>query len=139
MRRDVAIWSTVEPGLGIVAAAGATLRPLFRSFYNLSSRGTHQNRNSRKGYQQNYNEDNGLGPVESMKLRDDVKKSGGGVRTSIKSPMREEGWGLEGNMEEGIKIHKMVEISRVEEGEGSESGSERWHGMRMGREERDMV
>ena len=137
MRRDVAIWSTVEPGLGIVAAAGATLRPLFRSFYNLSSRGTHQNRNSRKGYQQNNNYDNGLASVESMQLRDDVKKSGGGVRTSIKSPMREGDW----RSEENGKIHKTVEISRVEERDGSESGneSERWHEMRMGREERDMV
>jgi hypothetical protein len=136
MRRDVAIWSTVEPGLGIVAAAGATLRPLFRSFYNLSSRGTHQNRNSRKGYQQN-NEDNGLVPVDDMQLRDDIKKSGGGVRTSIKGPMRKE----DSRLEENGKIHKTVEISRVEEGEGSESGneSERWHEMRMGREERDMV
>ncbi|PVH88485.1 hypothetical protein DL98DRAFT_362526, partial [Cadophora sp. DSE1049] len=30
---DVAIWSTVEPGLGLCAAGGATLRPLFRKFY----------------------------------------------------------------------------------------------------------
>ncbi|KAG9237593.1 hypothetical protein BJ875DRAFT_453254 [Amylocarpus encephaloides] len=29
---DVAIWSIVEPGLGIIAIAGATLRPLFRRF-----------------------------------------------------------------------------------------------------------
>ncbi|KAL3427053.1 hypothetical protein PVAG01_00562 [Phlyctema vagabunda] len=29
---DVAIWSTVEPGIGITAAAMATLRPLFQSF-----------------------------------------------------------------------------------------------------------
>lgn len=29
---DVAIWSTVEPGMGITAASLATLRPLFRSF-----------------------------------------------------------------------------------------------------------
>ncbi|KAG0651037.1 hypothetical protein D0Z07_2499 [Hyphodiscus hymeniophilus] len=35
---DVAIWSTVEPGLGIVAAGAVTLRPLFRTFYALSTR-----------------------------------------------------------------------------------------------------
>ncbi len=35
---DVAIWSTVEPGLGIVAAGAITLRPLFRNFYALSTR-----------------------------------------------------------------------------------------------------
>ncbi|KAG4430976.1 hypothetical protein IFR05_013536 [Cadophora sp. M221] len=41
---DIALWSTVEPGLGLCAAGGATLRPLFRKFYNLStlrSRPTH--------------------------------------------------------------------------------------------------
>lgn len=37
LTRDVAIWSTVEPGLGLCAAGGATLRPLFRKFYNLST------------------------------------------------------------------------------------------------------
>lgn len=35
---DVAIWSTVEPGLGIVAAGAVTLRPLFRTFYEFSTR-----------------------------------------------------------------------------------------------------
>ncbi|KAI9151378.1 hypothetical protein HJFPF1_08580 [Paramyrothecium foliicola] len=36
---DVAIWSTVETGLGITAAAIATLRPLLRSFFGGSSAG----------------------------------------------------------------------------------------------------
>lgn len=35
---DVAIWSVVEPGLGIIAVGAATLRPLFRSFYALTTR-----------------------------------------------------------------------------------------------------
>ncbi|KAM3153731.1 hypothetical protein ABEW05_005838 [Botrytis cinerea] len=30
---DIAIWSTVEPGLGIIAFSGATLRPLLRLFF----------------------------------------------------------------------------------------------------------
>lgn len=34
---DVAIWSTIETGLGITAAAVATLRPLLRSFFGGSS------------------------------------------------------------------------------------------------------
>lgn len=34
---DVAIWSTIEPGLGIIAAGGATLRPLLRSFYGMTT------------------------------------------------------------------------------------------------------
>jgi hypothetical protein len=37
---DVAIWSIAETGLGIVAAAAATLRPLFRSFHALFVRNT---------------------------------------------------------------------------------------------------
>ena len=40
---DVAIWSTVEPGLGIVAAGAVTLRPLFRTFYALSTRNKSSN------------------------------------------------------------------------------------------------
>lgn len=31
---DLAIWSTIEPGVGITAASLATLRPLFRSFFS---------------------------------------------------------------------------------------------------------
>jgi hypothetical protein len=34
---DVAIWSTVEPGMGIVAFSLACLRPLFRSIYQRST------------------------------------------------------------------------------------------------------
>lgn len=33
---DVAIWSTVEGGIGITASAAATLRPLFRKFFSSS-------------------------------------------------------------------------------------------------------
>jgi hypothetical protein len=38
--RDVSIWSAVEASLGIVAASAYTLRPLFRSILNLTSRAT---------------------------------------------------------------------------------------------------
>ncbi|THV52830.1 hypothetical protein BGAL_0067g00200 [Botrytis galanthina] len=31
---DIAIWSTIEPGLGIIAFSGATLRPLLRLFFS---------------------------------------------------------------------------------------------------------
>lgn len=37
---DVSIWSAVEASLGIVAASAYTLRPLFRSILNLTSRAT---------------------------------------------------------------------------------------------------
>jgi hypothetical protein len=35
---DVAIWSTVEPALGIIACGAICLRPLFKTFYALSTR-----------------------------------------------------------------------------------------------------
>jgi len=31
---NIAMWSTVEPGIGIIAASIATYRPLFRSFFS---------------------------------------------------------------------------------------------------------
>lgn len=48
--RDVAIWSTVEPALGIVAAAACVLRPLFKKFYDLSTRGTYPSQGSAHAY-----------------------------------------------------------------------------------------
>ena len=33
---DVSIWSTVEPGIGIVASSMATMRPLFVAFFSRS-------------------------------------------------------------------------------------------------------
>jgi hypothetical protein len=38
--RDVSIWSTVEAGLGIIAASAYTLRPLFRQLLGISSQAT---------------------------------------------------------------------------------------------------
>lgn len=92
---DVAIWSTVEPGIGITAAALACLRPLFRTFlspFGSSSNNNNNNNNSShdvfpsssgaRGYirsrRNNEIEDNELG------LRDDVGK-GNGIITTIKS------------------------------------------------------
>jgi len=47
---NVAICSTVEASLGIVAASAYTLRPLFRSFYSDSSRGHPGSSNSKGAY-----------------------------------------------------------------------------------------
>jgi len=53
---DVAIWSTVEPGMGITAASLATLRPLFRNFLaksrlcNTSTTSDDSSRPSRASY-----------------------------------------------------------------------------------------
>ncbi|MCJ1366845.1 hypothetical protein MMC16_005975 [Acarospora aff. strigata] len=49
---DVAIWSTVEPGVGIIAASIPTLRPLFKTFFtrvgiSSNSRGGQNLTNSR--------------------------------------------------------------------------------------------
>ncbi|RDW64003.1 hypothetical protein BP5796_10505 [Coleophoma crateriformis] len=41
---DVAIWSTIEAGLGIIAFAATALRPLFRTFYALPHQ-THSHEN----------------------------------------------------------------------------------------------
>jgi len=89
---DVAIWSTVEPGIGITAAAIATLRPLFRRFLNRShlfggstphgvSGNTGSNawgpkniHPSRAGYfRKNSSHAN---DIEELGLRSDVKHSG---------------------------------------------------------------
>ena len=162
-RRDVAIWSTVEPGLGIVAAAGATLRPLFKSFYNLTSRGgTHQSRgthpskwgNSRAGYMQNNNDitphshkksNASSDDPESIQLRTDVIHPGG-VVTSVRSPFgdsnenmaQERGSAKHG----GIKVHRTVEISRANDSDGSSIGSEPstpWPRPGTARSDKDMV
>jgi len=46
---DVAIWSTVEAGLGVVAASAYTLRPLFRSLLAVTSRVHHGSYATAKG------------------------------------------------------------------------------------------
>lgn len=37
---DVAIWSTVETGIGITASAAATLRPIFQTYFSSSHSGS---------------------------------------------------------------------------------------------------
>jgi hypothetical protein len=92
---DVAIWSTVEPGIGLTAAAMATLRPLFREFLSRSRLLGSSTRNQtgskawpssrgpgRAGYFRS-----GSGPnngAEELGLRSDIAK-GVGVTTVIKS------------------------------------------------------
>jgi hypothetical protein len=147
----------VEPGLGLIAAGGATLRPLFRSFYNLSSNRrsiTHpyfpSNAHPRSKSHQSFPSSE----HESIRLRNDVVDPRGTV-TSVRSSFAdsfevgsEEAWislrggasaGEEKDMG-GIKVHRTVEISSVQEsdeegvaGLGSPGGSG------MGRSERDLV
>jgi hypothetical protein len=141
---DVAIWSTVESGLGIVAAGGACLRPLFRSFYSLS---THRSTNKQPS--RHYNHQNRKNSIrlesgqESMVLRNDI---GEGVITSVGSPFGDEylvgdGESVKGGGKGigGIRVLKTVEISRREsEAEGSASTSTR-PGTGRSETERDLV
>ncbi|TVY81540.1 hypothetical protein LSUE1_G001882 [Lachnellula suecica] len=98
---DVAIWSTVEPGIGITASAMATLRPLFRTFLarkklfggstgakDLESPGWHNSdRPARGGY---FRSGDNLKPgSEELGLRSDIAR-GVGVTTVIKSLNSEE-------------------------------------------------
>jgi hypothetical protein len=87
--RDVAIWSTVEPGLGLMAAGGATLRPLFRSFYNLSTNRrsiTHPYLPSHpQSRMKSRSSPSSLGGQESIRLRNDIVDPRGTV-TSVGSP-----------------------------------------------------
>ncbi|TVY83984.1 hypothetical protein LSUE1_G001347 [Lachnellula suecica] len=136
---DVAIWSTIEPGLGIVAASGATLRPLFRSFYSLTSRGT-QNKSahgSRAGYLQQPSQVDAPRRHRSVKLAhysnkstselsDDIELNGKShtVTTSVGSQgaYREsrEDLGSKG----GIKVDRTVEITSIENEDGVSTLSE---------------
>ena len=124
LNRDVAIWSTVEPGLGLVAAGGATLRPLFRSFYNLSTNRrstTHpylpsHPRSKVPSHKSSVSSSNGN---QSIMLRNDIVDPMGNV-TSIRSPFGDsfEVMGEDG----GIKIQRTVEVSRVVDSDGEEDG-----------------
>ncbi|KFY05219.1 hypothetical protein O988_00177 [Pseudogymnoascus sp. VKM F-3808] len=75
---DVAIWSTVEVGIGIVASAAATLRPLFRVFF-AGSKGTTGGGSSapasnhwpKSGYIRSKD------TSEAFALRSDISKTGG--------------------------------------------------------------
>lgn len=89
---DVAIWSTVEPGIGITAAAMATLRPLFRTFLSRSklfgassrSQNIHPWSSSRKTNHARYFR-SASGPKDTeLGLRSDISK-GVGITTIIKS------------------------------------------------------
>jgi hypothetical protein len=93
---DVAIWSTVEPGIGITAAAMATLRPLFRTFLSRSKLFGSSTRSrgasnawpaSKKGNWGGYIRSEGVQRDTELGLRNDIAK-GAGITTTIKSTSR---------------------------------------------------
>lgn len=87
---DVAIWSTVEVGIGIVASAAATLRPLFRVFFagskatNGGSSAPASSHWPKSGYIRS------RGTNEAFALRSDISKTGG-VTTVIEGDADMEG------------------------------------------------
>jgi hypothetical protein len=137
---DVAIWSAIEPGLGIVAAAAATLHPLFRTFYSLTTRGSQQKsvHASRAGYlQQSSNHNFSSLPksrsASASSLSDDteLQQKTHTVTTSV---------GGKGSREDkgGIQVQRTVKITRSENEDGVSvlSAEEPWP---RGKDERDMV
>lgn len=110
---DVAIWSTVEPGVGIVAAAIACLRPLFRDFFgrskfsNVSSTGGWGS--SKAGYLRSQHN----GP-EELGLRNDLGKNGG-VTTVIKTETK------------GHGMNRMGSQSQLKGGSGWEASDAGWY------------
>ncbi|KAH6709527.1 hypothetical protein BKA61DRAFT_614489 [Leptodontidium sp. MPI-SDFR-AT-0119] len=140
---DVAIWSTVEPGLGLCAAGGATLRPLFRKFYNLSTLRSRPTRNTHHRDSHMINLDNQPAFTHASKFSSFSHSNSHshshsqphqrGVTTNIRSPFGDSREAIEGNKGQGqeqgegsekmggIKVHKTVEISRAEPDDSDEN------------------
>jgi hypothetical protein len=75
---DVAIWSTAETGIGIAASCAATLRPLFRDFFDRSNLGassgdpgSHWPRSKSNAH---YIRSKNNGGTEEFGLRSDIAK-----------------------------------------------------------------
>jgi hypothetical protein len=141
---DVAIWSTIEPGLGIVAAAGATLRPLFRTFYSLTTQRSQQKSQhaSRVGYlqQQSASRPSVRHTKSASSISDDIEMKG----TTTTSVGGSDPFGDSRSDKGGIKVQRTVEITRHENEDGVSYLSEEepntpWPGPPRGKDERDMV
>jgi hypothetical protein len=123
--RDVAILSTVEAGLGIIAASAVTLRPLFRSLYNASTRATPDAGKSptwRHGYVQRigiskpstpYTVPTTPDPENSIPLHTDPR-SGKLVISNIRSPFEDANGDVGHDKRGGIRVQRTVEVSRAD-------------------------
>ena len=142
---NVAIWSTVEPGLGIIAAGAVALRPLFRTFYSLSTRNkttlpfSKRNsalpphlQNSRTGQveigrQNIYKSSAGSEGSSEIQLRGYVGTGKGGAVVSSNPFLDGDEAEKERQKYDGISVQKTVEIRRGErntrEGSISSRGS----------------
>lgn len=81
---DVAIWSTIEIGIGITASAAATLRPLFRMLL-----GSTQNASGLKSSQAWGTPRFRRGGEDGFVLRSDIGKGKGGLSTTIRGGDRD--------------------------------------------------
>ena len=91
---DVAIWSTVEGGIGITASAAATLRPLFRKFFQ-GSYGTGSYGNASGPWTGGYVRSGGRGMMGGngeggVRLRSDVGGKATGTVTTIRATEEDE-------------------------------------------------
>lgn len=131
--RDVSIWSAVEASLGIVAASAYTLRPLFRSILNLTSRatpgyGTSKGGPSHNGYAHN-------GKIRTERSRRDRSSKLGVMRIpepahtstgvgSMHSPFGDSNEDVRGPSQDsdqgGIQVHRTFEIRTANDEEEHE-------------------
>ncbi|TVY34859.1 hypothetical protein LSUB1_G005407 [Lachnellula subtilissima] len=141
---DIAIWSTVEPGLGIIAASAATLRPLFRNFYSLSTRTSQSQKPSHpaagRGYLQQSTQHEHQRSKSASTVSDHMelqpKTHTTATTTSIRSKdpfgdtcEREDG---------GIQVQRTVEVTRTECEDRFSVLSEEAHAHAGGKDGRDM-
>ncbi|PQE28884.1 hypothetical protein CJF30_00003908 [Rutstroemia sp. NJR-2017a BBW] len=82
---DVAIWSTVETGIGITASAVATLRPLLNTFFGGSSVGqSGSNRQYKQsGTKGGYIKSSGNGTTDAFQLNENTNVGKTGITTVI--------------------------------------------------------
>ncbi|KAM3076819.1 hypothetical protein ACMFMG_003713 [Clarireedia jacksonii] len=81
---DVAIWSTVETGIGITASAVATLRPLLNKFFGGSTVNESEgNRYKHSGAKGGYIKSNGNGTTDAFQLSENLNVGKTGITTVI--------------------------------------------------------
>jgi hypothetical protein len=110
---DIAIWSTAETGMGLAASSFATLRPLFRDFFQRSRLMGGTSSRTRTGASPwptangmagGYIRSRSKGGIEEFGLRSDVGKNGTGVTTVIESDVE--------RAERGTRKAPSVDIKR---------------------------
>lgn len=126
---DVAIWSTIEPGVGITAACIATLRPLLQIVFKKtglsSDERTHPSRFTPNWSSGNHLSSKKAGYVRSPSYShgmDNLQADGSGIRSTVtggnskKSQLESDGDSEEHPFAStGMNISKSVEVTHVTE------------------------